>query len=188
MKRFYIILLLLVAGHAGFSQRLTLEEAINIALKKSLDIELQKNNVQIADINNHIGVAGGLPTVTANASTNRQLISTNQELNDGENIKVNSRNASNLAANVTAGMLLYNGSRVVATKGRLEELEAQSEKLLNAQVQNTMAAVMTTYFDVVRQQAYIKTISQSIAVAQKRLDIVKAQQSVGMAKDRKSVV
>lgn len=181
MKRFFIILVLLVAGQAGFSQKLTLEEAINIALKNSLDIELQRNNMEIADINNYIGVAGGLPTVTANGTFNKQLISTNQELNSGENIKVKNRTGSNMSANVQAGMLLFNGMRVVATKDRLEQLEVQSEKFLNAQVQNTMAAVMTTYYDVVRQQAYIKTINQSIDVAQKRLDIVKAQQSVGMA-------
>jgi outer membrane protein TolC len=181
MKRVFIILFLAIAGHAGFAQRLTLEEAINIALKNSLDIQLQKNNVEIADINNYIGVAGGLPTVTANGTFNKQIISTNQELNDGENIKVNGRSGSNMSANVQAGMVLFNGWRVVAAKNRLEELEGQSEKLLNAQVQNTMGAVMTTYFDVVRQQAYIKVLNQSIAVAQKRLDIVKTQQSVGMA-------
>jgi outer membrane protein TolC len=78
-------------------------------------------------------------------------------------------------------MLLYNGFRVVATKNRLEQLQSQSEQYVNAQVQNTIAGVMTGYYDVVRQQAYIKTIDESIAVAQKRLDIVKVQQSVGYA-------
>jgi outer membrane protein TolC len=78
-------------------------------------------------------------------------------------------------------MLLYNGSRVVATKHRLEELESQNEKYLNAQVQNTMAQVMTAYYDVIRQQAYIRTIDHAIDVAQKRLDIVKTRQLVGMA-------
>ena len=80
-------------------------------------------------------------------------------------------------------MLLYNGSRVVATKRRLEQLELQSEQYLNSQVQNTMAAVMVSYYDIVRQQAFIKTIDRSIDVAQKQLEIVKTQQSVGMAND-----
>ena len=40
---------------------------------------------------------------------------------------------------------------------------------------------MTSYYDIVRQQGYIKTIDLSIAVAQKKLDIVRAQQSVGLA-------
>lgn len=181
MKRLSIILFFLLTGYAGFSQVLTLEEAISIALKKSLDIQILKNNVDIATINNHIGVAGGLPVVTAGVTDNEQVTNVNQKLNTGTVIQRNAAAGNNLSANVTGGMLLYNGFRVVATKNRLEQLQAQSEQYVNAQVQNTIASVMTGYYDIVRQQAYIKTIDQSIAVAQKRLDIVKTQQSVGMA-------
>ena len=181
MKRFFFTLFLLVTGHIGFSQALTLQDAINTALKNSLDIQLQKNNVEISTINNYIGVAGGLPVVTANASDNEQVTKVNQKLNNGEVIQRNAAAGNNLSANVTGSILLYNGSRVVAAKNRLEQIQSQSEKFLNAQVQNIMASVMMRYYDIVRQQAYIKTINQSIDVAQKRLDIVKAQQNVGMA-------
>lgn len=181
MKRFFFTLFLLVTGHIGFSQALTLQDAINTALKNSLDIQLQKNNVEISTINNYIGVAGGLPVVTANASDNEQVTKVNQKLNNGEVIQRNAAAGNNLLANVTGSILLYNGSRVVAAKNRLEQIQSQSEKFLNAQVQNIMASVMMGYYDIVRQQAYIKTIDQSIDVAQKRLDIVKAQQNVGMA-------
>lgn len=181
MKRFFFILFLLQTVYIGFSQTLTLQDAINIALKNSLDIQLQKNIAEISTINNHIGVAGGLPVVTANASDNEQVTKVNQKLNTGEIIQRNAAAGNNLSANVTGSILLYNGSRVVAAKNRLEQLQSQSEKYLNAQVQNIMASVMTGYYDIVRQQAYIKTIDQSIDVAQKRLDIVKAQQNVGMA-------
>jgi outer membrane protein len=181
MNRFFFILFLLMISLIGFSQTLTLQDAINIALKNSLDLQLQKNNVEINTINNHIGVAGGLPVVTAGASDNEQVTKVNQKLNTGTIIQRNAAAGNNLSANVTAGMLLYNGFRVIATKNRLEQLQSQSEKLLNAQVQNIMASVMTGYYDIVRQQAYIKTIDQSIDVAQKRLDIVKTQQNVGMA-------
>lgn len=181
MKRFFFILFLLQTACICFSQTLTLQDAINIALKNSLDIQLQKNNVEISTINNHIGVAGGLPVVTANAADNEQVTKVNQKLNTGELIQRNAAAGNNLSANVTGSILLFNGSRVVAAKNRLEQLQSQSEKLLNAQVQNIMASVMTGYYDIVRQQAYIKTIDQSIDVAQKRLEIVKVQQSAGMA-------
>lgn len=181
MNRFFFILFLLMTGHFGFSQTLTLQDAINIALKNSLDLQLQKNNVEINTINNNIGVAGGLPVVTGGLTDNEQVTKVNQKLNTGTIIQRNAAVGNNLSANVTAGMLLYNGSRVIATKNRLEQLQLQSEKTLNAQVQNVMASVMTGYYDIVRQQAYIKTIDQSIDVAQKRLDIVKTEQNVGMA-------
>jgi outer membrane protein TolC len=158
-----------------------MQDAINIALKNSLDLQLLKNNNEIAKINNNIGVAGGLPVVTGGVSDNEQVVNVNQKLNTGTIIQRDAASGNNLSANVTAGMLLYNGSRVIATKNRLEQLETQSENYLNAQVQNIMASVMTAYYDVIRQQAYIKTIDQSIDVAQKRLDIVKTQQNVGMA-------
>lgn len=170
-----------MAAQAGFAQLLKLEDAVNIALRNSLDIQLLKNNQDIADINNYIGVAGGLPTVTAAASDVEQVTNVDQKLNTGTVIHRNAAVGNNLSSNISAGMLLYNGSRVVATKKRLEEIEAQSEQYVNAQVQNLMAAVMTNYFDVVRQQSYLKTLGQSLEVAQKRLEIVKTQQMVGMA-------
>ena len=181
LKRFIALLSLIFFSAQSFSQQLTLQDAINITLKNSLDLQLLKNNVEIASINNYVGVAGGLPVVTANASDNEQVTNVHQTLNSGTVIKRSAAVGNNLSANVTAGMLLYNGFRVVATKNRLEQLAAQSEKYLNAQVQNIMAQVMTAYYDVVRQQAYIKTFDQSIDVAQKKLDIVKTQQNVGMA-------
>jgi outer membrane protein len=181
MKRFLIILLFFITADACYSQSLTLEEAINIALKNNLDIQVLKNNVEIASVNNHIGVAGGLPVVTGGITDNESVTNVNQKQYNGDIIRRNAAVGNNLSANVTGSILLYNGSRVIATRNRLEQLESQSEQFLNAQVQNTMAAVMTNYYDIVRQQAYVKTINQSIEVAQKRLDIVKTQQNVGMA-------
>lgn len=181
MKKIFFILFLSGISCVGFSQTLTLQDAINIALKNSLDLQLLKNNVEIANINNNIGVAGGLPVITAGLSNTEQVTNVNQKLNTGTVIKRDAAAGNNLSANVAAGMLLYNGSRVIATRNRLEQLQSQSEKYLNAQVQNIMASVMTNYYDVIRQQAYIRTIDQSIDVAQKRLDIVKTQQNVGMA-------
>lgn len=186
-RNFYGRIVLIIAAELMLgcsllqAQTLGLQDAVNIALKNSLDLQLLRNNADIANTNNFIGVAGGLPVVTANVSDNEQVTSVHQKLNTGTVINRAAAAGNNLSANLTVGMLLFNGYRVVATKGRLAQLASQSEKLLNAQVQNIMAAVMSNYFDVVRQQAFMKTIDQSIAVAQKRLEIVKTQQSVGMA-------
>jgi outer membrane protein len=181
MKRLFFILIIFLIDVSAFSQTLTLQDAINIALKKSLDLQLLKNNIEISRVNNNIGVAGGLPVVTASATDNEQSTNVNQELNTGDIIKRNGAVGNSLSSGVTAGMLLYNGSRVVATKNRLQQLQLQSEQYLNSEVQNTMAGVMTSYYDIVRQQASIKTIDKSIDVAQQQLNIVKTQQSVGYA-------
>lgn len=177
------VLLLLSTGIKGYSQQsLSLSDAVNIALKNSYDIQLAKNSLEISTINNNIGVAGGLPTVTATATDNETNISINQKFPDASrNTKRPNVGSNNLSTAITGSFLLYNGNRVTATKKRLEQLSKQNQQLLSAQIQNTMAAVMTKYFDVVRQQTYLKTISQSIEVSQKRLDILKVRQGVGMS-------
>ncbi|HVZ95680.1 MAG TPA: TolC family protein [Chitinophagaceae bacterium] len=182
MKKIIFIPLIFLFN-AAFAQSLTLQDAINIALKKSLDIQLQKNNVDINTINNNYGVAGGLPVVSASANDNEQSTFVHQKLNSGEEIKRNGAVGNNLTSGVTAGILLYNGSRVVATKEQLAKLQSQSEQVLNSLIQNTMASVMTTYYDIVRQQSYLKAIDKSIDVAQQQLKIVQTQRSVGMAND-----
>ena len=181
MKKILFILFILCLQNVCHSQSLSLQDAINIALKKSLDLQLLKNNVEINQVNNNIGVAGGLPVVTASAADNESSTNVNQELNSGTIIKRNGAVGNSLTSGVTAGILLYNGSRVVATKSRLQQLQSQSDQYLNSAIQNTMASVMTSYYNIVMQQTYIITIDKSIDVAQQQLNIVKTQQSVGYA-------
>ena len=181
-----ILFILLFAGVNSslktFAQdSLTLPDAINQALKKSLDISIAKNNIEAATILNTYGFAGGLPIVTANVVDNESVTSVNQKLNTGTNIKRNNAAANALNGNVTGSILLFNGGRIIATKQRLAALQAQSTQLLNSQIQNVIATVSTAYYDVVRQQNYIKTIDKSIDASNQQLTIVKTRQSVGLA-------
>lgn len=181
MKRLFISAVVIFAGLYAQSQTLTLQEAVNIALQKRLEIQIAKNNLEISSVNNHIGVAGGLPTVSGTITNTEQITSVNQKLSTGTTIKRDWAASNNLQAGVTASQLLYNGMRVVATKNRLDQIQKQSEQLLNAQVQNVMAEVMLQYFDVVRQQNYTNTILLAIEAAKQRLNIVEVRQSVGLA-------
>jgi outer membrane protein TolC len=130
-----LVILLLICFQTQAQQQLALEEAINIALKNSFDIQLARNNVDANTILNNYGVAGGLPTVSATGTDNEQITTLNQKLSNGTNTNRTGVTANNLNANVTGSILLYNGMRVVSTKNRLEVLQHQSEQLLNSQIQ-----------------------------------------------------
>ena len=163
------------------SLRLTLDEAIATALKNSYEIQIAKNNVEANTLFNNYGIAGGLPVVAGTFSNTEQITSVRQKLNTGEIINRNSAVGNNTVANLTAGILLYNGNRVVATKKRLGELQYQSAEVLNSQIQNTIAAVMTSYYDVVRQLSYVNTLRTSIQASEKRLEILQIRKEAGMA-------
>ena len=182
MKQTVLYIFLLSASFTvGAQNILRLPDAINIALKNSLDVQLSKNLIEANTILNNYGVAGGFPLVTGSLSDNEQVTNISQKLNTGVSINRNAVVTNIAVVGVTGSILLYNGNRVVATKGRLAMLVKQSGQQLNAQIQNILAGVMTAYYDIVRQQGYIKTIDRSIEASQQQLDIVKARQSVGLA-------
>jgi len=173
---------LLTAATGICQQRLLLQDAIAKALKNSLDIQLANNNWQIAQINNHPGFAGALPTVTAGITDNEQLSSTSQKFaNPNNNIDRSNVAVNNLSANVTGSIVLFNGKRIVATQQRLAALQQLNKWQLNAQVQNCIANVSVRYYDVARQQWYANTLVQSIAVAEQKLALLTERKAIGTA-------
>jgi outer membrane protein len=184
---FKLTLFLLLTGSSAMSQQvagdslITLDDAVSIALKNSLEIQIAKNDVEANTLLNNYGVAGGLPLIAATASNVEQIQNITQELQTGPGTKRRGAEGNNTNAGITASLLLYNGKRVVATKKRLAELQYQSNEVLNSQIQNTIAAVMTSYYDVVRQLSYMNTVRFSILASQKRLEIIQVRQTAGMA-------
>lgn len=179
-RKFFIAIIILPI--TCFAQvRLSLTDAVNTALKNSLDIQIARSNTEVAKINNNIGIAGGLPTITGTASDQESVVNINQKLNTGTEITRDGATSNNLNASVAGTMLLYNGYRVVATKKRLEEIQSLTQQQLNAQIQQTIATVATKYYDIVRQENYLKTLQQSIDLSAQQLKVVETRQQVGLA-------
>ncbi len=183
MKKLYLLLLFLLPLVGSAQPVLSLKNAIDTTMINSFDIRIAANNMEISKVNNTFGVAGGLPVITASATDNQSVSKVNQKLNSGTEIAKSSVNGNSLTSSLNAGIILFNGRRVIATKERLSLLQNQSELLLNVQVQNSMATVMAKYYDIIRQQEYYKIIQSSLDVSQKKLDIITERRNVGMAND-----
>ncbi|MES2518716.1 MAG: TolC family protein [Bacteroidota bacterium] len=176
--------LLIIGVFSGFAQQqITLSKAIETALKNNLDIQISKNTVTVNNINNYIGVAGGLPTVSATASTTEQVTGLNQELSNGTSTNRTAVVGNNTQIGLTATMLLFNGGRVIATKERLAELQHLSQEQLNSTIQNAIADVTIKYFAVVQQQNFVTTLNQSIEVSKQKLALIEARKNVGLSND-----
>jgi len=109
MKRFLLIALLFFGAVEVNAQVLTLDDAINIALKNSLDIQLARNNIEASHINNHISVAGGLPTVTGSLTDNQAITNLNQKLSNGTTTIRSGNAINNLNSGITASFIVSNG-------------------------------------------------------------------------------
>jgi outer membrane protein len=177
-----ILVLLFSQEKIAAQNNLSLKEAVTIAIQNSYDIKLVENNLSIAQNNNNYGVAGGLPTVTANANNNNSLTTINQTFPDpSRNTTRSGVDGSTLNGGLTATMILFNGYRIAATKDRLERIQKQTEAVLQTQMLNTSSTVMQQYYNVIRQLAFLKTIEKSIEASEQRVAIVKTRQEIGVA-------
>jgi outer membrane protein TolC len=177
-----LTLFLLVTQIVGFSQnRLSLSDAVNIALKNNLGVKIAKNNLNISTINNDYGVAGGLPSVTLNANDKQQTTNVKQELSTGQVIERTGSNSNSGAASVDATIPVYAGGRIGTEKKRLEQVQQLSEQQLTSRGLLVASNVMLKYYDIVRQQSFFKTLLHSIEVSEQKLKIVKTQREVGLS-------
>jgi len=180
----FIVLLfgLLFSQEINAQNNLSLKEAVTIAIQNSYDIKLVENNLSIAQNNNNYGVAGGLPTVTANGTNNNTLTTISQTFPDASrNTTRSGVDGSTLNGGLTATMILFNGYRIATTKDRLESIQKQTEAALQVQLLNTSSTVMQQYYNVIRQIAFLKTIEKSIEASEQRVAIVKTRQELGVA-------
>ncbi len=183
MRKLQLVLAALaLPGFMLQAQLLTRDEAVRIALKNSLGIDLGRNAVKIAAINNSYGIAGGLPLVTGTAGDQEQSTSIRQKYSDPtDNKQSNNAFSNSLTGAVNGYLLLYNGARVVNARKQLGEIEAQTRQQLSSRALIVVNNVLLKYYDVVRQQSYAKTLQASIDAQKQQLAIVQAQQSVGLA-------
>jgi outer membrane protein TolC len=181
-KRLFLFILIF-NSYALSAQQLSLSDAIAIALKNNYQIQIEKNNLKISTINNNKGVAGALPIVSMSATDQESRIDVNQRLNNGIEINRAGAYANSLNANIIGSITLYNGYRITATQKRLEVLQQQSEQILNAQIQNTIAGVMLRYYTVIREQHYVSTIEKSIELVNKQLELVQSRKKIGLSND-----
>src|ERR1700712_1937442 len=100
----YCFRIFLCAGTEA-QQNMTVQDAVQIALKNNLGIQIAKNSVAIATINNSYGIAGGLPFVNASAGNTEQFTSLKQQYSDPANNKsTNNASTNSLTAGLNASV------------------------------------------------------------------------------------
>lgn len=170
---------LLLALNVAAQEPLTVEQAVEIALKNNYDILLAKNEAEIADRNNTIGNAGMLPVVNATVADNYTLNNLNQKFTNGTEINRNGVTGNNISAGVALNWTLFDGLRMFATKGRLKRLEEIGELRFKDEMQTVVANVMNAYYNIVSAQQQLKAIEEAIKISEERVKLADAKFQVG---------
>lgn len=171
LKPLILSVFIMVLVPARAQTPLSVSNAVDTALLRNFELRIARNNLNIARQENTFGMAGGLPQVSASGNTTLSVNNTSQQYEDESDISSSGVGEHSLVLGLSGSMTLFNGLKIVATKERLNLLETRGEIQLNHQIQTVVADVMLSYYDIVRQQSYLKIIRQTVEVSEEKFAI-----------------
>lgn len=160
---------------------LTVDQAIQIALKNNYDIKIATNELSVDKENNSIGNAGMLPQVDASLAKNNSIQNSKQTQSNGIVTERDNAKNNRLEYGVNLGWTIFDGLKMFARYDQLKELEKQGDVQLKLMVLTKVSDVMTTYYDLVQQQQLIKALDTTIVISKQRLKTAENRFVIGKA-------
>jgi outer membrane protein TolC len=182
-KRCLFLLLLLTGASAVIAQDkvLTLEQAIDVALKNNYDIRLATNTAELSANDYAYANFAFIPRVNASAGTTWNHTSTKQEFVNGTKRDTSGIKGNNLTGNVTLSWTLFDGMKMFATRDKLESIRNLGELVIKDQVQNSIANIIGGYYNIVQQKQQLKALAEQMSISEERVKLSDAKFSTGLA-------
>ncbi len=179
IRLYFIALLCPVMAKA--QQTLTLEEAIQQGITKQYSIQISRQRERIAANENSLGNAGFLPTITGSANKNYTISGLNQSFFGGlrpplvqSGVNSNSGNAG-----VAMAWTLYDGKGMFILRDRFKELQNLGAKQTESNIENLIALISSTYYDIIRQSLRVNNFKKGLEISNDRLKLAKDRYEVG---------
>jgi outer membrane protein TolC len=158
-------------------QVITLEDAIRYGLKNNFDIQIARNDAQVANNNRALGTAGFLPTldVLGNAQYQDSRQETNSPFSFG-----NSKTEA-WSGQILLNWTLFDGFRMFVDKGRFNRLAELGEAQARNIIENSIVGILVAYFDLVQQEQLLEVAQNTLEISETRLNKEKVRRDVGGA-------
>jgi outer membrane protein len=182
MKDFRLaIFTLLCPIVAQAQQLLTLEEAIQQGINKQYSIQISKQRERIAANENTLGNAGFLPTITGTANKNYTISGIDQSFFGGLRAPLVQSGVNSTSGNAGVAMAwtLYDGQGMFILRDRFKELQNLGAKQTETNIENLIALISTTYYDIIRQNLRVNNFKKGLEISNDRLKLAKDRYEVG---------
>lgn len=184
MQRSITLTLLLFLTFSSFAQdTLSLENAIALALENNYGIKVARNNVQISNNNATLGNAGLLPTINVNGGGNYSNVNTRLRFGDPTmpEVRASGVQARNMNASVGLNYVIFDGLGTIYNYKSLVAQNVQSEVQARLNIENTIAVVANTYYQLgMAQQAYLIAY-EALRISDERLKRQEIKREYGTA-------
>ncbi len=180
----------LLVNNTKAQQVLTLEDAIAAALKNNYDILMSRNDSAAVALDYSYAWAAFLPRLNATANTtwnrnNQKVTFMKRDGSSGDSsVTRDAVKSNNLNYAVSLNWTLFDGFKMFATRDKLAEFQALGELGVKNQVVNTVATVITTYYNIVRQKQQLRAIEEQMSINEERVQLADRRLSEDWAANR----
>jgi len=181
MKKVVIVILILSSFQSIAQEVITLNQAIEIALKSNYEILMVSNAAETATILNKPGEAGIYPSARAGVADQYSTNNIFQKFANGQEISSPNAAGNNFAAFVALDWTLFSGFRLAAQRDRLAILEGQGKTSLKSQIARTVELVTATYLDIARLDRQLINSKEIIGFNEARLEIAQLRFDAGLS-------
>lgn len=175
----FILAVFFLAGSLTAQELLAPNEAVRIALEHNYGIRIAKSVADIAENNLSVGNAGFLPRLDLDGAYTGGSTTTQQEYNDGRVLDRVGAGSSSLTGRIGLDWTLFDGFRMFVEYDRLQQLKEIGELNARLAMEETVAGVLSTYFDIVSQEYLLRVYQNALSLSQERIRLAQARSSVG---------
>lgn len=182
MKLFRLAIFALLSPIAAQAQQmLTLEDAIQQGITKQYSIQISRQRERIAANENSLGNAGFLPTITGSANKNYTISGIDQSFFGGLRPPLVQSGVNSNSGNVGMAMAwtLYDGKGMFILRDRYKELQNLGAKQTESSIENLIALISSTYYDLIRQNLRVNNFKKGLEISNDRLKLAKDRYEVG---------
>lgn len=167
------LLLLLFSPWAGGQELLTLDKALAIGMANNYGIIMAQQSQQVAHNNASPGNAGMLPVISVNAGYVNGLNDAKVRVVTGAELDNSSAHSSLITAGAGLSWRVFDGLNMFITWDKLNKLDEMSELGAKIEVENTIAKIVCSYYEIIRQGKVHLIFEEQVLISRFRLEIAK---------------
>lgn len=172
-----LFLLLILEGTA--QQRLTFQDALQLAMYNNFNVLIARNDYKVAANENILGNAGFLPRVDGGIVQNNSILDTDLKFFNGEEVGADGAKSQSLNMFVQLNWTIFDGFNMFAAKARLEELEKAGGYEMLYRMEIVAAEIASVYYRLVQEQKFLGVLGQVLAISGDNLRLAETRFNLG---------
>lgn len=177
--RFFVLAYMACAMVGNAQEKIQLEEVVALALEKNYDVLIAKNSLLSNVTNDNYAWAAFLPKASATVSNVWNSNEQHLEFKDVSKNASGTNESNTLTASGQVVWTLFDGTKMFATRDRIAIIAEQGELSVKDQMINTIASIITNYYNIVRQKQQLTAIQEQMAVSEVRVKLAEKKLQVG---------